>query len=70
MDELGNNTRSTYRIIGLVDEENLYLLMDNVGRNGENKSVFDYSDYLEANYNILVHHQVPQSPRTNMVDIG
>ena len=26
--------------------------------------------YLVENYNILVHHQVPRSPKTNMIDLG
>ena len=34
MDELRNSTRSTYRSIGLVDKDIIYLVMDNAGGHG------------------------------------
>ena len=39
MDKLGNSYRSTYRSIGVVDEEIIYLVMDNVGGHGTNEAV-------------------------------
>ena len=70
MDELGNSTQSTYRSIGLVDKENIYLVIDSMIGNGENEAVLEYSKYLVEKYNILVCHQVPRSPETNMIDLG
>ena len=32
--------------------------------------MLEYSEYLEAKYSIVVHHQVPWSPKTNMIDLG
>ena len=32
--------------------------------------MLDYSEYLVANYNIVVHNQVPRSPETNMPELG
>ena len=49
MDELVNSTQSTYRIIGLVDEEIIYLVVDNAGGYGENRAVLHYSGYLAEN---------------------
>ena len=70
MDKLGNSTRSTYRSIGVVDEEIIYLVVDNAGGHGANEAVLEYSEYLTANYNIVIHHQVPLSSETNMLDHG
>ena len=70
MDELGNSTQSTYRSIRVVEKEIIYLVMDNTGGNRENKTMLEYSEYLSDNYNILVHHQVPRSPKTNMLDLS
>ena len=36
MDELWNSTQSTYRSIGVVDKEVIYLVVDNVGGHGTN----------------------------------
>ena len=44
--------------------------MDNAGGNGKNEVVSEYSEYLAAKYKIVVHHQVPRSPKTNMIDLG
>ena len=63
MDELGNSTRSTYRSIGIIDEEIIYLVMDNMGGHGTNSAVLEYSEYLAESYNIVVHHQVIWSPK-------
>ena len=70
MDKLGNSTRSTYCSIGVANEEIIYLVIDNAAGYGTNEAVLDYSEYLAANYNILVHHQVPRSPETKMIDLG
>ena len=64
MYNLGNSTRSTYRSIGVVDEEIIYVVMYNVVGHGTNKSVLEYSEYMAENYNIAVHHQVPKSTET------
>ena len=70
MDKLGNSTQITYRSIGVFDEEIIYLVTDNTGGHGTNEAVLDYSEYLAEKYNILVHHQVPPLPETNMLDLS
>ena len=32
--------------------------------------MLEYSNYLVLKYNIMVNHQVPWSPETNMLDLG
>ena len=54
----------------MVDEETIYLVMDNMGGHGTHEAVLEYSDYLVVNYNIVFHHQVPRSPETKMLDLG
>ena len=44
--------------------------MDNTGGYGANEAMLEYSEYLTENYNIVVHHKVTQSPKTNMIDLG
>ena len=41
MDELGNSTRRTYRSIGVVDEEIIYLVMDNAGGHGKIEAILE-----------------------------
>ena len=70
MDKLGNSTQSAYHSIGVVDEVIIYLVMDNAVGHGVNESMLEYIEYLGANYNIVVHHQVPRSPKTNTLNLG
>ena len=49
MDKLENSTQSTYHSIAVVDEEIIYLLMDNSVENGKNEAVLDYIEYLGVN---------------------
>ena len=70
MDKLGNATKRTYCSIEVVNKGITFLVMDNTGGNVTSESVQGYSDYLVARYNILVHHQVPGSPETNMLDLS
>ena len=49
MDELGNSARSTYRSIGVVYEEIIYLVIDNAGGDATNESMLEYSEYLAEN---------------------
>ena len=49
MDKLGNSYGSTYRSIGVVDKEIIYLVMNKVGGHGTNEAVLEYSEYLARN---------------------
>ena len=46
MEELVNDTHSTYCSIEVVDEYIIYPVMDKSGRNGTNKAMLEYSYYL------------------------
>ena len=70
MGKLVDSVYINYCSIGVVNKEIIYLVMDNTGGHETNESVLEYSVYLEEKYNIVVHHQVPWSPETNMLDLG
>ena len=54
----------------MVDKEVIYIVVDNAGSNGINEAVLEYSEYLAANYKIVVHRQVPRSPKLSILDLG
>ena len=41
IDELGNSIQCNYRSIGVVDEEIIYLVMDNAGGNGKDEFMIE-----------------------------
>ena len=53
----------------MVDKEIIYIVMGNVGEHRVNEAMLEYSEYLAENCNIIVHHQVPRSPKTNIIDL-
>ena len=44
--------------------------MDNAGGHGKNDIKKDYEQILKEEYNIVVHWQIPNSPETNLLDLG
>ena len=56
MNQLGNSTQSTYRRIGVVDKEIIYMVIANMIGHGTNEAGLEYSEYLVENYNIIVRH--------------
>ena len=44
--------------------------MDNAGGHGTNDTIEEYKQLLLDNYNIILIHQVPRSPYTNLLDLG
>ena len=54
----------------MVGKESIYLVINNTLENGENEAVLEYSEYLALKYNIVVHHQFPQSYKINILDLG
>ena len=67
---LGNYPQITYCSIGVVVEDIIYMVMDKAVWHKKNESVLNYCEYLTENYNIIVHHQSPYPPKTNMLDLG
>ena len=48
----------------------IYLVMDNAGGHGTVEAIKQYVSILKNKYNIIVKHQIPHSPETNLLDLG
>ena len=48
----------------------IYLYMDNAGGHGKKHVVEKYVATLKDDYNVIIRHQRPRSPATNMLDLG
>ena len=44
--------------------------MDNAGGHGTKSVIEQYTKMLKDKYNIMIIHQVPRSPYTNLLDLG
>jgi hypothetical protein len=51
-------------------ETPIILFMDNAGGHGSNNAKQEYERIIFENFNILVEWQVPNSPDTNLLDLG
>ena len=67
--ELGKSVRHAYRNVAGKNKP-IVLVMDNAGGHGRNDVKKDYEDVLNRDYKIIVHWQVPNSPETNLLDLG
>ena len=48
----------------------IYLVIDNAGGHGTKQAMLEYETMLKLKYNIKALHQVPNSPDTNLLDLG
>ena len=48
----------------------IYLIMDNAGGYGTKECIESYVKLLKDKYNIIIKHQIPRSPETNVLDLG
>ena len=67
--ELGKSVRHAYINVAGKNKP-IVLVMDNAGGHGRNDVKKDYEDVLNRDYKIIVHWQVPNSPETNLLDLG
>ena len=68
MPEVGEAIRRTMPWIPRA--QSIYLQMDNAGGHGTNATRHEYTELLLQQFNIIVHHQSPRSPETNVLDLG
>ena len=69
MPEVGSSIQEAYE--GKVKKETpIYLIMDNAGGHGTKECIESYVKLLKDKYNIIIKHQIPQSPETNVLDLG
>jgi hypothetical protein len=48
----------------------IHLFIDNAGGHGTNEGKDEYEKILKKDYNVILTWQVPNSPETNMLDLG
>ena len=68
MKRVGEAIRKKYHWIPMTRK--CYLVMDNAGGHGTKATIIEYTHDLLTNYNIVIIHQIPRSPYTNVLDLG
>ena len=66
--DIGKAIRSTYSF--LEDTHPVFLFMDNAGGHGKTEVKSEYERILKTEFNVHIVWQVPNSPETNMLDLG
>ena len=66
--QVGQKIRQAYH--WLPADESIYLQMDNAGGHGTKVAIEEYTQNLRENFNIVIVHQPPRSPDTNVLDLG
>jgi hypothetical protein len=68
MDGFGKAIRAKYWWV--PREVPIELIMDNAGGHGTKDCIADYIEMLKRDHNVVVWHQIPWSPDTNILDLG
>ena len=68
MPDVGKAIREAYHWV--EPDIPIYLYMDNAGGHGKKHVVEKYVATLKDDYNVIIRHQRPRSPATNMLDLG
>ena len=68
MEEIGDAIRSYYWFLPFFIS--IYLMIDNAGGHGTNKAKKEYEKLLREKYNVILVFQIPNSPETNLLDLG
>ena len=66
--DIGSAIRKNYSF--LPNDHTVYLFMDNAGGHGKTEIKAEYEKILKEEFNVQVEWQVPNSPETNMLDLG
>ena len=68
MDEVGRAIRSYFFWVPATTI--VYLIIDNTGGHSTNDAIEQYHELLFRMYKVQLLHQVPNSPETNLLDLG
>ena len=68
MGEVGQEIRSYFHWVPM--ERDIILVIDNAGGHGTDDAIQQYTALLKNEYNVVLKHQVPNSPETNLLDLG
>ena len=66
--EIGQAIRDSYHFVPTTHP--IFLVMDNAGGHGTNSTKSEYERILKEDFNIIIIWQVPNSPESNMLDLG
>ena len=66
--EIGESIRRKFHWVPI--EKPVHLFIDNAGGHGTEEAKDNYVKWLETEYNVKVIWQVPNSPETNLLDLG
>ena len=66
--EIGAAIRKNYSFV--PEDDPIVLFMDNAGGHGKTEVKREYEKILKEEFNVCVEWQVPNSPETNMLDLG
>ena len=66
--QIGKSIREAHSF--LPNDHPVYLFMDNAGGHGKTEIKKQYENILEKEFKIIIEWQVPNSPETNMLDLG
>ena len=66
--QIGVSIHSAYSFVDM--DHPIYLFVDNAGGHGKVKVKKQYKKILKDKFNIQIEWQVPNSPKTNMLDLG
>ena len=66
--DIGESIRRSFHWV--PREKPVHLFMDNAGGHGTEETKDNYVKLLETEYNVKVIWQVPNSPETNLLDLG
>ena len=68
VDDIGVSIRDAFHWV--PRDVPIILFMDNAGGHGSDVAKEQYVRHLKLKYNVVVEWQVPQSPETNLLDLG
>ena len=68
IDEIGSSIRDKMKWVPKTDP--IHLFIDNAGGHGTDEGKSKYEEVLKEKYNVILNWQVPNSPETNMLDLG
>jgi len=68
MDDIGKAIRNYFFWVPAATV--IYLIIDNAGGHGTNEAIEQYRELLFRMYKVQLLHQVPNSPETNLLDLG
>ena len=68
MNSIGQDIRAAYDWV--PQQQPIYLVIDNAGGHGKKECIAAYTQLLKDDYNVIIKHQEPRSPETNLLDLG